>query len=336
VAAGALTFVDRIAGAVDAVGAEERAAMLATRSIKRDSKLWALDLAVRCCDLTTLEGADSPGKVRQLAAKALRPAPADPAVPHVAALCVYPRLVPVAVASLRSRGAGSAGPQDIRGAGSAGPQDTRGAGSAGPQDIDGVKVASVGTGFPAGQTSLELRLAEVSQAVADGADEIDMVISRGAWLAGESSAVTEEVARAKEACGSAHLKVILETGELGSYDAVRRAALVAMSAGADWVKTSTGKTSPAATLPVAVVMGEAIRDYTEATGRAVGLKVAGGVRTAKDAIRFLVVVHETLGDEWLTPERFRIGASSLLNDLLMQRDKQLTGVYSDPDRYTLD
>jgi deoxyribose-phosphate aldolase len=298
-----LELVDHIGGSVDAVGAIERAAMLATRSIKRDSKLWALDLAVRCCDLTTLEGSDSAGKVRQLAAKAKRPAPADPAVPSVAALCVYPRLVPAAVAAL----AGSR-----------------------------VAVASVATSFPSGQSSLEVRLAEAKQAVADGAAEVDMVISRGAWLAGEERTVFDEVAAIGDACGPAHLKVILETGELGSYGEIRRAALVAMAAGADFIKTSTGKTSPAATPPVAVVMAEAIRDFADATGRPVGLKVAGGVRSAKDAIRYLVIVHETLGDAWLAPERFRIGASSLLNDLLMQRDKQRTGAYSDPDRYTLD
>jgi deoxyribose-phosphate aldolase len=296
-------LVDRIGGSVDAVGAGERAAMLATRSIKHASKLWALDLAVRCCDLTTLEGSDSAGKVRQLAAKARRPAPADPSVPSVAALCVYPRLVSVAVEAL----AGSS-----------------------------VAVASVATAFPSGQSSLEVRLSEAKHAVADGATEVDMVISRGAWLAGRERAVFGEVAAVKEACAPAHLKVILETGELGTFDGIRRAALVAMAAGADFIKTSTGKTSPAATLPVALVMSEAIRDFADATGRSVGLKVAGGVRAAKDAIRYLVVVHETLGNAWLTPERFRIGASSLLNDLLMQRDKQSTGFYSDPDRYTLD
>jgi deoxyribose-phosphate aldolase len=303
VAARGLEVADRIGGSVDAVGATERAAMLATRSIKRESKLWALELAVRCCDLTTLEGSDSPGKVRQLAGKAMRPAPADPSVPPVAALCIYPRLVAVAAAALRG---------------------------------SGVKVASVATAFPSGQAPLEVRLDDATRAVADGADEIDMVISRGAFLAGDERAVLEEVAATKEACGPAHLKVILETGELGSYDRVRRASLVAMAAGADMIKTSTGKTSPAATLPVALVMSEAIRDFAESTGRAVGLKVAGGIRAAKDALRYLVVVHETLGPDWLTPDRFRIGASSLLNDLLMQRDKQRTGVYSDPDRYTLD
>ncbi|MGH2818419.1 MAG: deoxyribose-phosphate aldolase [Actinomycetota bacterium] len=298
-----LEIVDRIDGAVDQVGAEERAASLARRSIKKDSKRWALDLAIRCCDLTTLEGSDSPGKVRQLASKAMRPAPADPSIPHVAALCVYPNLVPIAVEAVRG---------------------------------SGVKVASVATGFPSGQVPLELRLAEIERAVEAGADEIDIVISRGLFLAGDERSVLEEVAASKKAAGEAHVKAILETGELGSYDRIRRASLVAMAAGADVIKTSTGKISPASTLPVALVMAEAIRDFEDYGGRAVGLKVAGGIRTAKDAIRYLVIVHETLGDAWLTPDRFRIGASSLLNDLLMQIDSQRNGFYSDPDRYTLD
>jgi deoxyribose-phosphate aldolase len=298
-----LEIVDRIGGAVDQVGAEERAASLSRRSIKKDSKRWALDLAIRCCDLTTLEGSDSPGKVRQLASKAMRPAPGDPSIPHVAALCVYPNLVPVAVEAVRG---------------------------------SGVKVASVATGFPSGQVPLELRLAEIERAVEAGADEIDIVISRGLFLAGDERSVLEEVAASKKAAGEAHVKAILETGELGSYDRIRRASLVAMAAGADVIKTSTGKISPASTLPVALVMAEAIRDFEDYGGRAVGLKVAGGIRTAKDAIRYLVIVHETLGDAWLTPDRFRIGASSLLNDLLMQIDSQRNGFYSDPDRYTLD
>ena len=299
----ALDIVERIGGSVDAVGAEERAASLAKRSIKKDSKLWALDLALRCCDLTTLEGVDSPGKIRQLAGKAKRPNPSDASIPHVAALCIYPRLVSIAVEALRG---------------------------------SGVKVASVATAFPSGQSSLELRLQEVKEAVAAGADEVDIVISRGAFLAGDNEAVFEEVAASKEAAGDAHVKTILETGELGSYDQVRRASLVAMAAGSDVIKTSTGKVSPAATLPAALVMAEAIRDFAEATGREVGLKVAGGIRSSKDAIRYLVIVNETLGEGWLTPDRFRIGASSLLNDLLMQIDKQRSGFYSDPDRYTLD
>jgi deoxyribose-phosphate aldolase len=298
-----LELADRIGGSVDAVGAEARAASLATRSIKKDSKLWALDLAIRCCDLTTLEGSDTPGKVRQLAAKAKRPNPSDPSVPHVAALCIYPRLVPTAVDALRG---------------------------------SGVAVASVATAFPAGQSSLEVRLREIEHAVADGASEIDIVISRGAFLAGDDEAVFSEVVASKEAAGDAHVKVILETGELGTYDRVRRASLISMAAGADFIKTSTGKLPVSATLPTGLVMAEAIRDYMDLTGRKVGLKVAGGIRSAKDAIRYLVIVHETLGDEWLSPELFRIGASSLLNDLLMQRDKQRTGLYSDPDRYTLD
>jgi deoxyribose-phosphate aldolase len=298
-----LEIVDRIGGAVDQVGAEERAASLSRRSIKKDSKLWALDLAIRCCDLTTLEGSDSPGKVRQLASKAMRPAPGDPSIPHVAALCVYPNLVPTAANAVRG---------------------------------SGVKVASVATGFPSGQVPLELRLAEIERAVDAGADEIDIVISRGLFLAGDERAVFEEVAASKKAAGEAHVKAILETGELGSYDRIRRASLVAMAAGADVIKTSTGKISPASTLPTALVMAEAIRDFEDYAGRAVGIKVAGGIRAAKDAIRYLVIVHETLGDDWLTPDRFRIGASSLLNDLLMQIDFQRNGFYSDPDRYTLD
>ena len=298
-----LTTAERIGGTVDAVGAEERAASLAKRSIKRESKLWALDLAIRCCDLTTLEGVDTPGKIRQLASKAMRPSPTDASIPSVAALCLYPRLVPVAVESLKG---------------------------------SGVKVASVATAFPSGQSSLDVRLREIEDAVAAGADEIDIVISRGAFLAGDDDAVFEEVARSKEVAGRAHVKAILETGELGSYDRVRRASLVAMAAGADTIKTSTGKISPASTLPYALVMAEAIRDFVHFTGREVGLKVAGGIRSSKDAIRYLVIVNETLGEGWLTPDRFRIGASSLLNDLLMQVDKQRSGVYSDADRYTLD
>jgi deoxyribose-phosphate aldolase len=296
-------IVERLARAVDKVGAEGRASTLATRSIKKDAKLWGLELAIRCCDLTTLEGSDSPGRIRQLAAKAMRPAPGDRSIPRVAALCVYPRLVADAARALEG---------------------------------SGVAVASVATAFPSGQSSLELRLAEIGNAVGAGAGEIDMVISRGALLAGDEASVFEEVARAKEASGPAHLKVILEIGELGSYERMRRAALIAMAAGADFVKTSTGKITPAATLPGALVLAEAIRDFADHSGRPVGLKLAGGIRSAKDALRYLVVVHETLGPDWLTPDRLRLGASSLLNDLLMQIDKQRSGAYSDPDRYTLD
>jgi deoxyribose-phosphate aldolase len=298
-----LELVDRIGGAVDAVGATERAASLAKRSIKKDSKMWALDLALRCCDLTTLEGSDTPGKIRQLASKAIRPAPGDPSIPSVAALCIYPRLVPVAAEALRG---------------------------------SGVHLASVATSFPSGQVPLEMRLEEIRRAVADGADEIDIVISRGAFLAGDESASYEEVAGSVEAAGDAHVKTILETGELGSYDRIRRASLIAMTAGSHFIKTSTGKISESATLPSALVMAEAIRDFAEFTGQVVGLKVAGGIRASKDAIRYLVIVHETLGDDWLDPDRFRIGASSVVNDLLMQIDFLRTGRYSDPDRYTLD
>jgi deoxyribose-phosphate aldolase len=288
---------------VDQVGAEARAAGLATRSIKRDAKMQALDLAIRMVDLTTLEGADTPGKVRGLCAKALRPDPADPAVPPVAAVCIYPDLVGVARAAL----AGSA-----------------------------VAVASVATAFPSGRASLAVKLADVKDAIAHGADEVDMVIDRGAFLAGHYGQVYEEIRAVREACGTVHLKVILETGELATLDNVARASWLAMLAGADFIKTSTGKVSPAATPPVALVMLSAARDFEQAAGRRVGVKVAGGVRTAKDAIRYLVLVHETAGPAWLTPGLFRIGASSLLNDLLMQRSKQLTGRYAGPDYFTVD
>jgi deoxyribose-phosphate aldolase len=288
---------------VDQVGAEARAASLATRSIKRDAKLWALDTAIAMIDLTTLEGADTSGKVRAMCAKARRPDPADSAVPPVAAVCVYPDLVATARAAL----AGSK-----------------------------VAIASVATAFPSGRASLAVKLADVRDAVQSGADEVDMVIDRGAFLAGHYGQVYAEVRAVREACGTAHLKVILETGELATLDNVARASWLAMLAGADFIKTSTGKVSPAATPPVALVMLGAVRDYSRATGRRVGVKVAGGIRTAKDAIRYLVLVRETAGPEWLTPALFRIGASSLLNDLLMQRSKQLTGHYAGPDYFTLD
>ena len=290
---------------VDQVGAQGRADALATRSIKKESKLAALDLAVRMIDLTTLEGADTPGKVRGLCAKALRPDPADPAVPPVAAVCVYPDLVAVARAELGTTGSV-------------------------------VAVASVATAFPSGRASLAVKLADVADAVSAGADEIDMVIDRGAFLAGRYGQVYEEIRAVKEACGGAHLKVILETGELATLDNVSRASWLAMMAGADFIKTSTGKVSPASTPPVALVMLAAVRDFERASGRRVGVKVAGGIRTAKDAIRYLVIVNETAGAAWLTPGLFRIGASSLLNDLLMQRRKQLTGQYAGPDYFTLD
>ena len=287
---------------VDQVATAERAASLATRSIKRDAKLWALTMAVRMVDLTTLEGADTPGKIRDLCAKARRPDPSDPAVPPVAAVCVYPDLV-------REARAGVAGTQ--------------------------IAVASVATAFPSGRASLAVKLADVADAVNAGADEVDMVIDRGAFLSGRYGQVYEEVRAVREACGPAHLKVILETAELATLDNVARASWLAMLAGADFIKTSTGKVSPAATPVVAHVMLAAVRDFAEAAGRRVGVKVAGGVRTAKDAIRYLVLVKETAGEEWLTPALFRIGASSLLNDLLMQRSKQLTGVYAGPDYFTL-
>jgi deoxyribose-phosphate aldolase len=290
-------------GSVDQVAVEERAGTLAKRSIKREAKLWALELAVRMMDLTTLEGADTPGKVAALCSKAVRPDPVDRTVPSVAAVCVYPNLVPVA----RERVAGT-----------------------------GVKVASVATGFPSGQYPTELKLADVRSAVELGADEVDMVIDRGAFLSGRYAKVYDEIIRVKEACGEAHLKVILETGELGTYDNVRRASLLAIAAGADFIKTSTGKVAPAATLPVTLVMLEAIRDVHEETGREVGMKPAGGIRHAKQAVQYLVLLHETLGLDWMTPDRFRFGASSLLNDVLMQIRKEKSGAYQSGDYFTLD
>ena len=289
--------------AVDQVGVEERAASLAKRSIKRESKLWALDLAIRMVDLTTLEGKDTPGKIRALAGKARHPDPTDPTIPSVAALCVYPNMIATAKQAL----AGST-----------------------------VKVASVATYFPSGQTSLAVKLEDVRSAVALGADEIDMVIDRGGFLAGEYARVYDEIVTVKQACGDAHLKVILETGELETYDNVRRASVLAMAAGADFIKTSTGKVQPASTLPVTLVMLEAIRDFYAQTGRAVGMKPAGGIRTAKEAISYLTVLYETLGPDWMTPDRFRFGASSLLNDILMQIRKERTGRYSGGDYFTLD
>ncbi|MDQ2690183.1 MAG: deoxyribose-phosphate aldolase [Chloroflexota bacterium] len=288
---------------VDAVGVEERAASLAKRSIKKDAKLWALDMAIRMMDLTTLEGKDTPGKVRALAGKARRPDPTDPSIPSVAALCVYPNMIPTAVAALKG---------------------------------SSVKIAAVATYFPSGQAPLEVKLHDVREAVAMGADEIDMVIDRGAFLAGDYASVYDEIVAVKEACGDAHLKVILETGELETYDNARRASVLAMAAGADFIKTSTGKVNPASTLPGSLVMMEAIRDFYEQTGRAVGMKSAGGIRTSKEAIAYLVVLYETLGPDWMTPDRFRFGASSLLNDVLMQIRKERTGRYSGGDYFTLD
>jgi deoxyribose-phosphate aldolase len=290
-------------GSVDAVAVEERADALARRSIKREAKLFALDLAVRMMDLTTLEGQDTPGKVAALCSKAVRPDPTDLTIPSVAAVCVYPNLVATAVERLRG--------SDVR-------------------------VASVATGFPSGQTTLDVKVTEVREVVEMGAHEVDMVIDRGAFLSGRYAKVYDEVVRIKEACGEAHLKVILETGELGTYDNVRRASLLAMAAGADFIKTSTGKLPSAATLPVTLVMLEAIRDVYEETGRKVGMKPAGGIRQAKQAVQYLVQLHETLGVEWLTPDLYRLGASTLLNDVLMQIRKERTGRYQGPDYFTVD
>jgi deoxyribose-phosphate aldolase len=290
-------------GSVDAVAVEERAATLAKRSIKREAKLFALDLAVRMIDLTTLEGSDTPGKVSALTSKAIRPDPADLTVPSVAAVCVYPNLVPTAVE--RARGTS-------------------------------VKVASVATAFPSGQVPTPVKVAEVRDVVEMGADEVDMVIDRGAFLSGRYAKVYDEVVQVKEAAGDAHVKVILETGELGTYDNVRRASLLAIAGGADFIKTSTGKLPSAATLPVTLVMLEAIRDVYEETGRRVGMKAAGGIRQAKQAVQYLVQLHETLGPEWLTPDLYRLGASTLLNDVLMQIRKEKTGRYQSPDYFTVD
>jgi deoxyribose-phosphate aldolase len=288
---------------VDQVGVEARAATLATRSIKTTAKAFALDLAIRMVDLTTLEGQDTPGKVRALCAKGLRPDPTDPSCPAVAAICVYGDLVPTAVEALEG---------------------------------SGVHIAAVATAFPSGRAPLDVKLADTKAAVAAGADEIDMVIDRGAFLAGRYLDVYDEIVATKQASGDAHLKVILETGELATYDNVRRASWLAMLAGGDFIKTSTGKVSPAATLPVTLVMLEAVRDFRDQTGRQVGVKAAGGIRAAKDAVRYLVVVNEVAGDDWLSPDWFRFGASSLLNDLLMQRQKLTTGHYAGPDYFTLD
>ena len=290
-------------GSVDEVGVEERAAALAKRSIKKDAKVFALELAIRMMDLTTLEGADTPGKVAALCSKAVRPEPGDPSIPSVAAVCVYPNLVPTAVEKLRGTG---------------------------------VKIASVATAFPSGQSPLDVKLHDVEDAVAMGADEVDMVIDRGAFLSGRYAKVYDEIVRVKDACGEAHLKVILEVAELGTYDNVRRASILAMAAGADFIKTSTGKLSGAATLPVTLVMLEAIRDVHEQTGRKVGMKPAGGIRQAKQAVQYLVQLHETLGPDWLTPDLYRLGASSLLNDVLMQIRKERTGRYQSPDYFTVD
>ncbi|MDQ2587201.1 deoxyribose-phosphate aldolase [Saccharothrix yanglingensis] len=288
---------------VDQVGVEQRAAGLGTRSIKKAAKLWAIDTAISMVDLTTLEGADTHGKVRSLAAKARRPDPERPEVPRVAAVCVYPDMVATAVKELEGTG---------------------------------VNVASVATAFPSGRSSLKVKLEDTAFAVEAGATEIDMVIDRGAFLSGRYGQVFDEIVQVKHACGDAHLKVILETGELATYDNVRRASWLGLLAGGDFIKTSTGKVSPAATLPVAHVMLQAVRDWYTLTGGLRGVKPAGGIRSTKDAIKYLVAVHEVAGPEWLTADLFRFGASTLLNDLLMQRRTQLDGHYSGPDYVTVD
>lgn len=284
---------------VDQINVEERASRFTKRSIKNESKVLGLKMVISMCDLTTLEGKDTPGKVRQMCQKAKNPGFGQ----HVAAVCVYPNMVPIAKESLKG---------------------------------SKVKVAAVATGFPSGQYPLNIRLTDVRETVAMGADEIDMVINRCAFLEGDYETVFEEVKLVKEACGPAHLKVIFETGEIGSYDSVRRASRIAMEAGADFIKTSTGKVQPAATMPVTLVMLETIRDFYLETGIKIGMKPAGGIRTSKEALHYLVMVAETLGDDWLDPNLFRFGASALLNDVLMQLSKQETGRYQGPDYFSLD
>jgi deoxyribose-phosphate aldolase len=292
-----------LAHGVDAVAAEERSASLAKRSLKKDSKVWGLKLAISMIDLTTLEGKDTRGKVQALCQKAIRPDPSDPTLPHVGAICVYPTMVPFVKKALRG---------------------------------SGVATAAVATGFPSGQTFTAIKVQETRETVAAGADEIDMVIDRGAFLSGEYQKVFDEIAEVKEACGPAHLKVILEVGELASYDQIRKASLIAMYAGADFIKTSTGKVTVNATQTNTLVMLEAIRDFHHVTGKKIGMKPAGGISNAKLALAYLVVLYETLGGEWMTPDLFRLGASSLLNDILMQLRKERTGAYQSADYFTID
>lgn len=294
-------MIDRIP--IDAVGIQERVARIRTRSIKKDSKLQALELALRMMDLTTLEGSDSEGKVRQLCNKAMHPYTELPDIPSVAAVCVYPNRVALAKSILKD---------------------------------SSISIASVATAFPSGMSSLQIKLDDVRYAVSEGADEIDMVISRGAFLSGQYAKVYDEIAQIKEACESAHLKVILETGELGSLENVRMASDLAMKAGADFIKTSTGKIAPAATMPVVLVMLHAIRDYYHSTGVKIGMKPAGGIRSSKQAIQYLVMVKETLGKDWLDPSLFRFGASSLANDVLMQWVKEKTGRYQSLNYFSND
>jgi deoxyribose-phosphate aldolase len=305
-------FLDGLPG-VDAVGLEQRAASLGSRSLKTTSKAAALDAVVSLIDLTTLEGADTPGRVRSLVAKAIAPDPSDPSTGSVAAVCVYNDMVGHAVSALGSRHAGAGGD---------------------------IQVAAVATAFPSGRASLAVKLQDTADAVAAGADEIDMVIDRGAFLSGRFGQVYDEIVAVKGACRRpdgtrAHLKVILETGELSTYDNVRRASWLAILAGGDFIKTSTGKVAPAATLPVTVLMLEVVRDWFLGTGQRIGVKPAGGIRTSKDAIRYLVAVAETAGEEWLRPELFRFGASSLLDDVLLQKQKLASGHYSGADYTTI-
>ena len=300
---------------VDAVGLEQRSAALGTRSIKTTSKAWALDTIIRLIDLTTLEGADTPGKVRSLVSKAKLPDASDPSCPSVAAVCVYGDMVPFAVQALGARH--------------------------GDPDDGGISVAAVATAFPSGRASLAVKLADTRDAVQAGADEIDMVIDRGAFLSGRYGQVFDQIVAVKEACrredgASASLKIILETGELNTYDNIKRASWLGILAGGDFIKTSTGKVAPAATLPVTLLMLEAVRDWHRLTGERIGVKPAGGIRSSKDAIKYLVHVAETVGEDWLQPHLFRFGASSLLNDVLLQRQKLTTGHYSGPDYVTID
>lgn len=288
---------------VDQVGCEGRAASLGTRSIKTTAKAWAIDTAIGMIDLTTLEGSDTVGKVRSLCAKALVPDALDPTTPRPAAICVYGDMVATAKAALGD---------------------------------SGIHVAAVATAFPSGRASMPVKLADTRDAVEAGADEIDMVIDRGAFLSGDYLTVFNQIAEVKQACGDAHLKVIMETGELVTYDNVRRASYLSMLAGGDFIKTSTGKVQPAATLPVTLIMLEAVRDWRELTGVQVGVKPAGGIKTTKDAIKYLVMVSEIAGDDWMSPQWFRFGASSLLNDLILQRQKLATGAYSGADYVTID
>ncbi|WP_251441782.1 deoxyribose-phosphate aldolase [Microbacterium sp. USTB-Y] len=300
---------------MDAVGLEQRSAALGTRSIKTTSKAWALDTIIRLIDLTTLEGADTPGKVRSLVSKAKLPDASDPSCPSVAAVCVYGDMVPYAVEALGARH--------------------------GDPDEGGISVAAVATAFPSGRAALAIKLADTRDAVDAGADEIDMVIDRGAFLAGRYGQVFDQIVAVKDACrradgSSASLKIILETGELNTYDNIKRASWLGMLAGGDFIKTSTGKVAPAATLPVTLLMLEAVRDWHRLTGEKIGVKPAGGIRSSKDAVKYLVHVAETVGEDWLQPHLFRFGASSLLNDVLLQRQKLTTGHYSGPDYVTID